>query len=309
MKSIVLALLGLLASMALAAAEPVFPPGSRIGLTPPKDMNVSKRFAGFENPSKSTSISLVEMPADAYEQLTAGLTSEVLKKQGLTVTAHEALTLGDKPGLFIAGNEGGNARQRRWVLALADATMTAFIVAQSVGMEGYSEAEMRDALKSVVLRAPLPIEDQMAALTFRLGDRAGFRPVRVIARNSVVLTDGPQVTVKAAEQPIIVLASSFQRPPPAGEIRDKFARSALTSNSTLKDVAVERSQAFRLKGQDWHEIVARAVDPASGEPVVVMQTIRFMPDHFIRMVGVSRAAARDQNLPRFRAVIDGVETE
>jgi hypothetical protein len=309
MKSIVFAVLGLFASMTLAAAEPVFPPGSRIGLTPPKDMILSKRFTGFENPSKSTSISVVEMPADAYDRLTAGLTREALQKQGVTVTAHEPLQIGDKQGLFVSGNEGGNAKQRRWVLTLADPTMTAFIVAQSVGMEGYSEAEMRDALRSIVLRAPLPIEDQMAALSFRLGDRAGFRPVRVVASNSVALTDGAQDTVTAAEQPIIVLASSFQRPPPAGEIRDRFARSALTSDAALKDVAVERSQGFRLKGQDWHEIVARAVDAASGEPVVVMQTIRFLPDHMVRMVGVSRAAARDQNLPRFRTVIDSLEME
>ena len=38
-----------------------------------------------------------------------------------------------------------------------------------------------------------------------------------------------------------------------------------------------------------------------------MQTIRFEPDRYVRMVGLTRVEQRDENLRRFRAVIDGVE--
>jgi hypothetical protein len=38
-----------------------------------------------------------------------------------------------------------------------------------------------------------------------------------------------------------------------------------------------------------------------------MQSIRFEPDRFVRMVGLTRVEQRDQNLPRFRAIADGVE--
>ena len=49
------------------------------------------------------------------------------------------------------------------------------------------------------------------------------------------------------------------------------------------------------------------MEAESGQPIVVMQTIRFEPDRYLRMVGLSRVEQRDQNMPRFRAVIDGVE--
>jgi predicted YcjX-like family ATPase len=39
----------------------------------------------------------------------------------------------------------------------------------------------------------------------------------------------------------------------------------------------------------------------------VMQTIRFEPDRYVRLVGLTRVEQRDQNLPRFRTMIDGVD--
>ncbi|MFD0461367.1 hypothetical protein ACFQY9_05220 [Microvirga aerilata] len=39
----------------------------------------------------------------------------------------------------------------------------------------------------------------------------------------------------------------------------------------------------------------------------MMQTIRFDNDRYVRMVGLTRVEQRDQNLRRFRSVIDGVE--
>src|SRR5918997_6837342 len=168
---------------------------------------------------------------------------------------------------------------------------------------------MRDALKSVALREPVSLDEQISALSFRVGDRAGFRPVRVLAGNSLLFTDGPADTVKAVEQPIAILAASLNAPPPPGERRNQFAQLALKSNRVLKDIRVERSEGFRFRGQDWHEIVAKATHAESGQPIVVMQTIRFESDRYLRMVGMTREESRDQLLPRFRAVIDSVEME
>jgi hypothetical protein len=96
---------------------------------------------------------------------------------------------------------------------------------------------------------------------------------------------------------------------PSVDQRDAFARSALGGNANLRELFLERSQGFRQRGAEWHEIVARAKDAKSGEPVVVMQTIRWSGASYLRMVGVARAEARDKVLSRFRRVVDGVEAE
>ena len=136
--------------------------------------------------------------------------------------------------------------------------MTGFVVAQTLPEGGYADAEMREALAGASSSAPaIPLEDQVGALPFRLSDRAGFRPVRVMTGNSLLLTDGPQDVVRDAEQPILIVAQSLQPAPRDPEARNAFARAAILSNNGIRDLAFERGGPFRQGGAEWHEIVAR----------------------------------------------------
>jgi hypothetical protein len=305
-----LLLLLLATAPAARAAEPVFVPGSRIGLVPPQAMQASRSFLGFENPAKQASIAFVEMQSRTFDAVTADLTKETLKAQGLTLTSRETVKLGERDALLISGDQAlGTMKIRKWLLVTSDSAGTALIIGEAGTRQGYSDQDMRAALMSVAMRPPLPIEDQMKALPFVLRERSGFRPVRVIDGQALTLTDGPEDSPKNVDQPFLMLTASPGRTPAAGEARERFARAALAINQSLKDVSLERSQSFRLKGVEWHEIVARATHGPSGEPVVVMQTIRFDRGQYVRMVGMARAQARDVMLPRFRAVIDNLEAE
>ena len=297
----------LAAALPAAAAEPVFPPGSRLGLVPPVEMTRSERFTGFEEP-RGAAITLLEMPQEAYEELTRGLDLDVLKGQGLTVESREDVSVGERQAVLVTGDqEVDGIRLRKWVLVLRDPTLTGFAVAQRLNDSPVSDDAMRTALLSLSVRPPLSVDEQLAALPFRIGDRAGFRPVRAMGGNAVFLTDGPADQVAAAEQPILILARSNGPPPPPGPQRDAFANAALRDSGILDKVVIERSESFRQKGSEWHEIVARAVDSRTGQAVVVTQTLRFAPDHYLRMLGIARSDVRTAVLPRFRAVFDSVE--
>jgi len=302
---------GLILSIQAAfAAEPVFPPASRIGLVPPQDMILSKRFSGFENEERAAAITFAEMPVQAFDQLSSGLTKEALKKQGLTMKSREAVKLGSKDGILVSSTMTGSEMGRKWLLLIKDADMTGLVVAEiRGGQDGYSDAQIRDALKSVAVRNDVSLDERISALPFRIGEKAGFRPVRVMAGNAVLLTDGPKDTIQAAEQPVVILAASLQPLPVSGEQRKKFAEAALYANQVLKNIRIERSDSFRLGGQDWHEIVARAVEAESGQPVVVMQSMLFDGGRYVRLVGLTREDQRDRNLPRFRAIADGIEAK
>jgi hypothetical protein len=271
-------------------------------------MTVSRRFTGFENMERAAGITFVEMPAAAYADLAAGFTNAALKRQGMEVTSRENLKIDGRQATLIIGKLAGPVTGRKWIVAVKDPGLTALVIAQvQGGSDGYSDAQIKSALTSLSLRGPIPIDEQMGALPFRIGERSGFRPVRVMSGNSVLLTDGPKDTIQGAEQPVVILAASLATPPQAPERREQFAQAALNSNQLLSDIAIERSESFRLKGQDWHEIVARATDAVTKQKMVVTQTIRFDTDRYVRMVAMSRVEDRDRNLPRFRSVIDSVE--
>ena len=300
-------------STGASAADPVYPPSSRFGFTPPSDMTLSKRFSGFERLEGGATVSIVELPPSAFVDLEKNFTDENLKSQGFVVSSREAIKVaGDVDAVLFTGEQpvaepAGTPAIKKWLLLVGDTTVTGIIIAQSVPDAELPEA-MRDMLTGVAIRAELTLEQRVDALPFRIRDTAGFRPVRVLAGNSVLLTQGPKDQMLNLDQPILVLAQAVQ-PPPQPEQRDAFARAALYSNQTMKDFAVERSQTYRQNGVDWHEIVARAVDAPSNTPVVVSQTIRFAPDGYLRALGVVRADQREAMLSKFRAVIDSVEVK
>ena len=309
LRRLALATLAALAAHGAWASEPVFPPGSRIGLAPPAELTLSKRFAGFENAAKGVAITFVEMPAPAYGEIRAGLNDEALKAQGLTVESRETFQLGGAEAEVVSGQQSvGGLTFRKWLLVAGDPTLTGFVIAQAPADGSYPFAAIREALGTVAFRPPLAIEDQVAALPFRVGERAGLRPVRVATGNALLLTEGPSDSISAPEQPMVIVALGAEPPPPPA-MRGELARSALFSNPTLKDLVIERADGFRQRGIDWHEIVARARDAATGQPVIVVQTLRFTPRSVLRLLGVARAEARDEILPRLRAVADGLEVE
>ncbi|MBV8918175.1 MAG: hypothetical protein JOZ76_08760, partial [Bradyrhizobium sp.] len=51
------------------AAEAIFPPGLRVGLTPPAGLALAKTFPGFETMDRSVKVLLTELPVQAYAEV------------------------------------------------------------------------------------------------------------------------------------------------------------------------------------------------------------------------------------------------
>ena len=247
------------------------------------------------------------MPVEAYPSLAAGFTDEALKSQGFTLRTREPPRIAGGAGIMVTGEQQDQGRKSiKTVLLAAEPTLTVLVIGQMAPEATPDEvSRIEAAIRTVAVRPPLAMHDQIASLPFRVGDMAGFRAMRVMAGNSLLLTDGPSDVIKEAEQPMVIVAQSFGQTPPA-EQRDAYARAVLVGNTFVKDAVLERSQSFRQAGSDWHEIVARAKDGMSGNPVIVSQTIRWEPDGYLRTVGVARADQRDLVMPRFRKVADSL---
>ena len=294
--------LGLALPGIAVAAEPVFPPGSSIGIVPPRGMAPSSRFKGFEGPGGS-SVVLTEMPVAAMPEVTAGFTLDRLKPQGFTSLERRDVKVGDRDALLlVAEQKAGALRVRKWILVTASPRTMALVVATiPKGDATYDDSELRDAVLSTAIRQPPSLDEQVAALPFRLGDRAGFRLVPQIVANGLILTDGPKGIDPDGEQPSVVIAASLA-PAPAAATPDSFGRRALATFTSLKDFTVEESRTFERGGATWHEILARAEDGQTGRSVTILQTIRFGPDAYLRAIATTPSRQRDALLPRFRQV-------
>ncbi|TVR07788.1 MAG: hypothetical protein EA385_11745 [Salinarimonadaceae bacterium] len=301
-----------LATIAPAAAQDdagvQFPSGLSIGIVPPEGMFPAIEFLGFEDRRTGAAITIFELPADAFERVVADFTDENLREQGFIDPQSEEVSVeGAREALLITGEQDlGRLVISKTILIAAGEERTALVVAERISDSArYDDAMMRDALMTVSFRPPPSLEELIEALPFRVGDLAGFRPVGVVANASVVLTDGPLDDSPDLAQPILLVANV-----PGGAIpsdqRDAFARQALFAIQDVRDIRVERSESFRQRNAEWHEVLARA-RTETGQDAVVIQTFRFTTDGLIRVVGLAREEERSQWLPRFRRLIDSVD--
>jgi hypothetical protein len=297
------------AGMPAQAAEPVFPLGLRIGVVPPPGLVASTTFQGFEDRDRSVAMILSEMPPDAYPAMDQAFTIEALKAKGIEAETREDVPLKEGHGfIVVARQQMGGVTVRKWALIAGTGALTAIITLQvpEAAAAAYPDAACRASLASFVVRAKVPADEQLALLPYELRDPAGFRIVRALADGSALLTDGPNDTITAADQPYVLIAI----PPvaaPQPEEREGFARRLLAATPGVKDIRIVRSEPLRIGGQPGHEMLAEAKDDPSDVSVTMVQWMRFGPGRFLHIFGIARTDVWPAVFTRMRALRDGIE--
>lgn len=287
------------------AAEPVFPPGLRIGLEPPGDLKPSTRFSGFEDADRKVAITILDLPAGAFDELERAATAKA--QPGSAEIKREDFSFRSGGGLLFTGQTRVNGvTLHKWILlatASTDKDLTAMINVEvpEAALKVYSDAVVRKALASVTFR-PAPIQEQLGMLPFKLDDLSGFRVMKVFATGGVMLTEGEGDDL--SKQPYVII-SIGRGAPEQPDDRPQFARDMLSS-APLRDIRLQSADAMRIGGQPGYEIRAQA-EGLKGEPVMVAQWLRFSGGNYLRIVGVGRKEDWDALFTRFRAVRDGIE--
>ena len=301
-----------LGTSAVHAADPAFPPGSRIGLAPPAGMVPSKNFFGFEDPNSNVAIILVALPAEAYADLDKTVNADALKRQGVTLETREALPLSTGKAFLVVGRqEIEKTKIRKWILIAASPALTALVTVQipEAAKTGYPDAAIRAALGTLAIRAVVPVEEQLGLLPFKVAELAGFHIGGVVPGRAVMLSDaggdapGPPGTTM---EPHLFVTIAPGGPAQTAE-RDAFARDVFATVPNLKDIRITTSEPLRMGGQQGHQILADARDLTGTATLTVVQWLRFGGGAYLQMVGIARAEAWKDAYQRFRSVRDGIE--
>jgi hypothetical protein len=293
------------ALLAPARAEPQFPPGLRIGLDPPGNLRPSSRFSGFEDSDRKVAVTILDLPAAAYSELER--TAAAAPQPGGAQIKREDFSFRGGKGLLFTGQTTVNGVElHKWILLATSATekdlatMINIEVPESA-LSIYSDAVVRKALASVTFR-PTPIDEQLGLLPFKVGERAGFRVMKVFPTGGVILTEGPGDDL--SQQPYVIISIGRGAPEQPAD-RPRFARDLL-STAPLRAFTVQSGDAMRIGGAPGFEIRATA-EGAKGEPVMVAQWLRFTGSGYLRVVGIGPKENWDALFTRFRAVRDGIE--
>ncbi|RAI45029.1 hypothetical protein CH341_06010 [Rhodoplanes roseus] len=309
-----MAVLGLVvAGLVLAgparAADPVYPPGLKVGLSPAGGLRASDRFPGFEDKDTGASVLILEVSGQSIAETSKQISRDRLKKQGITEERRESFPAGGN-GTLVAGRQEAEGKAvRKWILLAPAGESSALVIVQvpEESTKAYSDDAVRGMLATVAMRETVPIEEQLGLLPIRLDELSGMRPIRVMGSAGALLTEGPKDTVDVAEQPLL-LVSIGRGGPEENAARDTFARNLLAGFGAYKEVRIVGTEMLRLGGgaAQTHQVMAEAKDPKTDTPIKLVQWVRFGAGAYVRIVGIARNEAWSDAFPRFRAVRDGV---
>ena len=264
--------------------------GSYVVMTMPDGFAESQQFTGALWPEGSASILVTELPAAAYEPVAAGLLADptALAEQGVLLDRTEETTQGEHKAVIGRGRQQvGTQAYDKWLLLVGAPHVALLVTAQMPSLLATAErkAKMETALKSITI-AP-ERSDPRASLPFTFGETERFRFSQGLSGSVVLLTD-TAYKGSAGTRPLFMAGMSlgtgcdpWQNDPHA------FAAQALQSLSQVENLAISGTTDTTIGSDD--ALVTEATGSLDGEPVIVVQTIRFRECAYLRTIGIGPA--------------------
>jgi hypothetical protein len=302
------AILLVASALALAparAADPVFPPGSRIGMTPLVGLVAAKTFVGFESEDQGVKVLVAELPVAAYGEVVSAFKANPAGSNGIKP---ESIDTAAGVAYYTAENaKDGTTSVRRYSMIMPGGTFSGYIAVQvpENASKIYTDAAVRQMFASATIRKEVPVDEQLAQMPFSVSDLAQFKNVRTLAPGAaILLADGDETA--GFEAAPFMLIGVMGAAPAQPQDRDRFAQEAATAIPGVREAHLTVSEAIRIDGMPGYETRIDAVSGKDNTPVTVVQWLRFGGPTSLRIIGSSPRDQWEKAFPRFRVVRDGI---
>ncbi len=229
------------------ADDPIFPPGSRIGLVPPHGMVPSHNFEGFEDPQSNSAILITTLPAAAYDQMEKLAATDALKKQGINIDKREPMQFSGGKGFLVVATQTADNKERfhKWILVATLSDLTALITVQVPQDDAaYPDKVVRAALSTLAVRTNVPDAERLSLLPFTVGDLAGFHIDGVLPGRALMLIDPPaDVDAAAPAAAAKDAATQNSAKEPGSSAKEPAAKDAGTTDSSKNAAAKDNQPA------------------------------------------------------------------
>ena len=291
------------------AADPVFPPGARVGMTPLVGLGKAKSFIGFETEDQGVKVLVTDLPAEAYGEVANAFKANPGGTGGIKP---ESIETSAGLAYYTAENAKENAKDgaanvRRYSMILPGPTFSGYVAVQvpENASKIYTDDAIRQMFASAVIRNVVPIDEQLGLMPFKMNELSDFKNVRMLAPGAaLILADGDEKAgFEAAPFMIIGIVGSAPAQP---DDRGRFAQQMATTIPGVRDGRITMSEPVRIDGQPGFETRIDAISGKDNTPVTIVQWLRFGPQSSLRIIGSSPRDDWTKAFTRFRAVRDGI---
>jgi len=288
------------------AADAVFPPGVRVGMTPLVGLVRAKSFVGFETEDHGVKVLVTELPAEAYGEVMNAFKANPAGAGGIKPESIE--TSAGLAYYTVENARDATGNLRRYSMILPGGTFSGYVAVQVPENAGkiYTDDAVRQMFASAVIRKEVPVEEQLGLMPFKIGELSDFRNVRTLAPGAaLILADGDETTgFEAAPFMVIGMIGSAPAQP---DDRGRFAQQAATTIPGVRDARITMSEPLRIDGQPGYETRIDATSGKDNTAVTVVQWLRFGGQNSLRIIGSAPREVWTKAFPRFRAVRDGIQ--
>ena len=229
------------------AADPVFPPGMRVGLTPLVGLVRAKSFVGFETEDHGVKVLVTELPAEAYSEVANAFKATPAGTGGVKPESIETSV-----GLAYYTAESakdGAANVRRYSMILPGGTFSGYIAVQvpENAAKIYTDDAVRQMFASAAIRKEVPVDEQLGLLPFKITELGDFKNVRTLAPGAAILLGDADETRGFETAPYMVIGLIASTPAQPDD-RGRFAQQAATTIPGIRDARMTMSEPIRIDG-------------------------------------------------------------
>jgi hypothetical protein len=287
------------------AADPVFPPGARVGMTPLVGLGKAKTFIGFETEDQGVKVLVTDLPAEAYGEVANAFKANPGGTGGIKPESIE--TSAGLAYYTVENAKDGATNVRRYSMILPGPTFSGYVAVQvpENASKIYTDDAIRQMFASAVIRTEVPVDEQLGLLPFKMGELSNFKNVRTLAPGAaLILADGDEKGgFEVAPFMIIGIVGSAPAQP---DDRGRFAQQMATTIPGVRDGRITMSEPVRIDGQPGFETRIDATSGKDNTPVTIVQWLRFGPQTSLRIIGSAPRDGWANAFTRFRAVRDGI---
>jgi hypothetical protein len=287
------------------AADPVFPPGVRIGVAPLVGLAPAKTFTGFETSDQGVKVLMTELPAAAF----AEVDNAFKNNPSAMANKPESIQTTAGPGFYTIENaKDATGNLRRYSMIVGAGAFSGYIAMQvpENAQKIYTDDAVRQMFATAVTRKEVPLDEQLGLMPFKITELGEFKTVRTLAPGAAILLadSGDENGIEAS--PFMVLGSVGSAPEKA-EDRGRFAQQAAGQIPGLREGRITMSEPVRIDGQPGYETRIDATSGKDNTPVSVVQWLRFGSGNIaMRIIASTPRGEWEKAFPRFRAVRDGI---
>ena len=183
------------ANCAAFAADPVFPPGARVGMTPLVGLGRARSFVGFETEDRGVKVLVTDLPVEAYGEVANAFKANPGGSGGVKPESIE--TAAGLAYYTVENAKDGATNVRRYSMILPGPTFSGYVAVQvpENASKIYTDDAIRQMFATAVIRNQVPVDEQLGLLPFKLAELSDFKNVRTLAPGvALILADGDEKT-------------------------------------------------------------------------------------------------------------------